>query len=365
LKFSPLCAVVPLLIFFALQVLGVQTVEAQFGAEMPRHTPGFPYNSTAMESLIELLRKIIEGYNASQAEAEELLKVLRDISSENPQLYNITEPIVRSVEASTAGGLNELLSSINNSDARMLLEDMLGRGNVSGSDIEEALKYLEFLYQRGALNSSEYVTALEILRRIASYSNESEAYSSITRRMMDVAQSSADKLVNLIQESYVPQPRIGYAVNVSFPVPRVDMPKPYISAVNLSTIAYVALPALLLGIALAAAKAVASSGFVEKLRRMIALFRSEGAIKEAVIGVPRAVANYWRAVRVVEAETKRAKMLWETHREYRDRVSPLLGGRSRYFSELTDVYEKVRFGGAEGLDDVSEELYRKLRGGGD
>jgi len=364
LKVSPLCIVVSLLIFFALQALGVLIVEAQFGAEMPRHTPGFPYNSTAMEGLIELLRKIIEGYNVSQAEAEELLNTLRDIGSENPQLYNLTEPIMRSIEASRAGDINQLLSSINNTDARMLLEDMLSRGNVSESDIEEALKYLESLYQRGALNSSEYVTALEILRRIASYSNESEAYSSITRRMLDIVQGNVDKLVNLIQGSYVPQPRIGYAVNVSFPAPRIDMPKLYIPTVSLSTLAYVALPALLLGLALAAAKVVASSGLVEKLRRVIALSRSEGTVKEAVAGIPRAVANYWRAVRVVEAETGKVKMLWETHREYRDGVSPHLGSRSRYFSELTDVYEKVRFGGAEGLDDVSEELYRKLRGGG-
>jgi len=360
LKVSPLCIVVPLLIFSVFQALSLRIVEAQIAAPMPRHTPGFPYNSTAMESMIELLREIIEGYNVSQVEAEELLNVLRDISSENPQLYNLTEPIMRSVEASRAGDLNKLLSSINNSDARRLLEDMLSRSNINESDVEEVLKYLESLYERGALNSSEYVTALEILRRIASYHNEAEAYSNITRRMLNIVQGNADKLLNLIQRSYVPQPRIGYPGNVSLPVPRVDMPKLYIPAVNLSTLAYVALPALFLGSALVAAKVVASSGLVRKLRRMIVLSRGE----EVVTGVPRAVANYWRAVRVVEAETGRAKMLWETHREYRDGVSPLLGGRSRYFSELTDVYEKVRFGGAEGLDDVSEELYRKLRGGG-
>jgi len=360
LRFSPLCIIVSLLIFSVLQAFVIRIVEAQITAQMPRHTPGFPYNSTAMESLVELLRKIIEGYNASQAEAEELLNVLRDISSENPQLYNLTEPIMRSIEVSRAGDINQLLSSINNSDARRLLEDMLSRSSVSESDIKEALKYLESLYQRGALNSSEYVTALEILKRIASYSNESEAYSSITRRMLDIVQSNADRLMNLVQGSYVPQPRMDYAVNVSLPVPRVSMPKLYIPAVSLSTLAYVALPALLLGLALAAAKVVASSGLVEKLRRVIVFSRGE----EAVTGFPRAVANYWRAVRVVEVETGRAKMLWETHREYRDRVSPFLGGRSRYFSELTDVYEKARFGGAEGLDDVSEELYRKLRGGG-
>jgi len=360
LKFSPLCIVVPLLIFSVLQAFGIRVVEAQITAQMPRHTPGFPYNSTAMESLIELLRKILEGYNASQTEAEELLNILRDIGSENPQLYNLTEPIIRSVEASRAEDLNQLLSSVSNPDARRLLEDMLSRSSINESDIKEALKYLESLYEHGALNSSEYVTALEILRRIASYHNEAEAYSSITRRILNIVQSNADKLLNLIQRSYVQQPGISYAGNVSLPVPHVDMPKLYIPAVSLNTLAYVALPALLLGLALAAAKVVASSGLVRKLRRMIALSRSE----EAVTGVPRAVANYWRAVKVVEAETGRAKMLWETHREYRDGVSPLLGDRSRYFSELTDVYEKVRFGGVEGLDDVSDELYRKLRGGG-
>ncbi|MEM2288156.1 MAG: DUF4129 domain-containing protein, partial [Sulfolobales archaeon] len=316
----------------------------------------------------------------SGAPREDVLKALSILDN----LYEYSEP----GEPIPLEALYDLANSVGNTELREHLKSLLNEyasGTLTPQDIESLLKTVGSLYSAGGVDLRDALVATELSRLLSRSSGYADTVVLAERLAEALAKTepllgleSAEGLTKILDSlrlsdggdkpvgldsiipdlgrfgEHLPKPAIGLPVG-SAAAPSIQLPR-----VDLSLIAYVAVP---IAVVLCA----------------VALFRVLNRLPRALSGILRpragvahlpelgsgslraAIRNYWTGVKFIESRHGVVRHPWETHREYLSRVAV---GREA-FEGLTEAYELAKYAQLESkeVDERSESYLRKLVGG--
>ncbi len=362
-----LIPVIAIILIFA----GYGTLYAQTPSTLAssRHTVGFPSSIG-----IDELEKLLQELNISSIKNISRYKeVLENISRGYPEASNLSKALefYTNMKEGNINSIDDIYNSIDSNTLRYLLRDVVSRyknnEHVNRTEIENLLNRIQNLYSSHEISSTDLLKALSILKMISGSEGYGDLASNIDSRTSSIAMEIGNKLLNILKNvgGYPEAP--GSEVQQGPQVPRADILSkisipsispafPHIQQVNTGIY-----PLALFGIAIAIgviAYRRLGRGIAYRIRRNFAK-RNIGFTNT---GFSKVIESYWRAVRIVEIRIGKHRFDWQTHREYEREVREGLGNLGEVFSELTKIYELVRYGGEHEskylgkVDDIMKKL---------
>ena len=400
--------------FFIFLLYNLQPVEGAVAnlTYFGRHSLSFPEalgGKSSIEAYSQLINEIIRNFRSiSSLEAlsealnlveecptleclayepeltQRVTESLRNLSRSNIEPRDIAEQALTAIEVV---GLtdSELINLIENPDLRTRLENLasLNRERLY-EEIQETMNLARWMYSEGSITSIEYAAALELLKRISS----SRALDDLT---VILSRDQIDLIRNILTEAFqksVPYEDIrdpwllasvggsGYRSSSIDLIDRIRsdrplsreylFPSPHAAFTSgLSTlfggsssttnVALMFLGILIIGFLILVESNSISRNIDRILNRVskniysLKLKRTfrAGAQPNDIVSI------YWKAVEVISSRTLIAMKDNETHREYLARIEPRLSLFKDLFRELTEMYERKRFGGYDMGDSIA------------
>jgi|GEM_PF-1304945 hypothetical protein len=257
------------------------------------------------------------------------------------------------------GAVDEVISSIyqasmSDEALRRLLSNLeisqLIADVSAGNPPINVLGVLDSLFRGGRISLSEYIAALELLKRISINQGLQGDALAIDKMQLEIirqlilsrtAEGLVRGLADILVSSNISSQQIQtgqvnnggnvylgyqpYPINLPLPGGILSMDQLYISLALLGLSAVVAIIAI--GIPRKSLRRISIRGKEETQR--ISQTRSTGIIR-----------IYWRAVEILSARVPRGRS--ETHREYLEKVRRTVRVPSA-FEDLTEIYERVRY----------------------
>jgi len=232
------------------------------------------------------------------------------------------------------------------------------------------LGVLDSLFRGGRISLNEYIAALELLKRLSLEKGLQEDALVIDKMQFEVikqliisrtaeglVRGLADILVssNSSTQNVLPQQAGGASplAYQAYPV-YVLLPSGGLQGLDLQSIviAIFATSALLV---------LAAAGIPDKISRLGSLIRGRPSSPRIAWAVQSGVIRiYWKAVEILSRRIPRGAS--ETHREYLGKVRGRIpASQYRYFEDLTELYEKVRYA-HESEEEYYERALRDYKG---
>ncbi|MEM1645305.1 MAG: DUF4129 domain-containing protein [Ignisphaera sp.] len=375
-------------------------------SENDRHTPGFPailvnelFDDLVLDSrLLNILRSVAESAIAGKLTDEELanamIRVLNSDASEKDIVasLNVLSKFHSLSKVGNPISPDTLYELIRNTKDENLFNDLMAlfekytAGLTTPQDIESLINKIKTDYASAGTNLVDLLVATEasqLIGRSIGYSDvgslvnqateillrgkfsnlELETIDEVTKFLetlnpISTATESLDLFIpNLGDVGWVTPgtPSIGLLPVFSVGFPRVD----------LSLIAYVAIPVAIVLLCIFLVKVIRISGKLSKALSRLVYLRGSPVpnMLTNLAGLRIAIRNYWVAVKFLESRYGIARYPWETHWEYLSRISI---NRKKAFEGLTQTYELAKYAQDESkdLDEKSELYLKELIGGG-